>query len=274
MTKPISSGDPYATFAEQADKHELYEASVQDVETEVDFLLETWESLRDRPPVHFREDFCGTASAACEWVRRDAAHQSTGVDLDRPTLDWGIAHRVSTLSASEQLRVRLEQADVVTVETQPADIIGAFNFSYFTFNTRDALRAYFENARRGLKPDGLFILDAFGGAEGITEMKEKTKLDGFTYVWHQAKYHPVTAYMRCHIHFHFPDGSKLKKAFTYEWRHWTLPEIREVLQEAGFGKVEVYWEGTDDDGEGNGIYEPSSTGDADPAWIAYIVAEQ
>ncbi|MEL6368242.1 MAG: DUF6134 family protein, partial [Pseudomonadota bacterium] len=31
---------------------------------------------------------------------------------------------------------------------------------------------------------------------------------------------------------------------------------------------------TDDDGEGNGIYEPSSTGDADPAWIAYIVAEQ
>ncbi|MEL7312155.1 MAG: class I SAM-dependent methyltransferase [Pseudomonadota bacterium] len=263
-----------SSAADSADRHELYEASVQDVETEVDFLVETYESLRGKSPVHFREDFCGTASAACEWVRRDSAKQATGVDFDRPTLDWGIEHRVSHLEAAQQLRVRLLNDDVLTVSAGEADIIGAFNFSYCTFKTRKRLRRYFENARRGLKSDGLFILDAFGGSEALTEMKEKTKLDGFTYVWHQAKYHPVTAHMLCHIHFHFPDGSKMKKAFTYDWRLWTLPEVQELLLEAGFRSATVYWEGTDEDGEGNGVYEPSATGDADPAWIAYIVAEQ
>ncbi|MEL7023595.1 MAG: class I SAM-dependent methyltransferase [Pseudomonadota bacterium] len=260
--------------ADKADKHELYEASVQDVETEVDFLVETYVGLRGREPVCFREDFCGTASAACEWVRRDSSKQAIGVDLDRPTLDWGIENRVSHLDAAQQLRVRLVHGDVLTVDERDADIIGAFNFSYCIFKTRDQLREYFQNARRGLRPDGLFVLDAFGGSEALTEMKEKTKLDGFTYVWHQAKYHPVTAHTLCHIHFHFPDGSKMKKAFTYDWRLWTLPEIQELLLEAGFGSAEVYWEGTDDDGDGNGVYEPSDTGDADPAWIAYIVAQQ
>ena len=66
----------------------------------------------------------------------------------------------------------------------------------------------------------------------------------------------------------------MEKAFTYEWRLWTLPEIRELLEEAGFGRVTVYWEGTDEDGEGNGEFEPTTRGDADAGWIAYLVAEK
>ncbi|MEM9171272.1 MAG: class I SAM-dependent methyltransferase [Pseudomonadota bacterium] len=260
------------TQAQLADRHELYEASVQDVEVEVDFLTETYQSIRGKRARRFREDFCGTASAACEWVRRAPENQSVGIDLDRPTLDWGIDHRVSRLSAEQQMRVRLIHDNVLHADAPKADIIGAFNFSYFIFNTRAQLREYFEAARAGLADDGLLFLDAFGGSESYSEMREKTKLDGFTYVWHQAKYHPVTGFMRCHIHFHFNDGSKMKKAFTYEWRIWTLPELRELLLEAGFSQVDVYWEGTDEDGEGNGIYAPSATGEADPAWIAYLVA--
>jgi hypothetical protein len=81
--------------------------------------------------------------------------------------------------------------------------------------------------------------------------------------------------MICHIHFHFPDGSKLQNAFTYEWRLWSLPEIREVLQEAGFQTSTVYWQGTDAaTGEGDGIFSPTVVGDPDPGWIAYIVAER
>ncbi|MEM7610962.1 MAG: class I SAM-dependent methyltransferase [Pseudomonadota bacterium] len=256
-----------------SDRHELYEQSVQDVASEVDFLEHTFAQRRKRKALSFREDFCGTASAACEWVSRGAAHEAVGVDFDRSTLDWGIDHRVSRLTAEQQMRVRLLHDDVLTVSTSPVDVIGAFNFSYFTFQTRAKLRSYFENARRGLKSDGLFFLDAFGGSEAHSELKEKTEHDGFTYVWHQAKYHPVTGFLRCHIHFHFDDGSKMKKAFTYEWRLWTLPEIRELLLEAGFSKVIVYWEGTDEDGEGNGEFTPSDRGEADLAWIAYIVAE-
>ena len=80
--------------------------------------------------------------------------------------------------------------------------------------------------------------------------------------------------MQCYIHFKFPDGSKIKQAFSYSWRLWTAPELRDVLLEAGFRKVTVYWEGEDEDGEGNGEFAPSDMGAADLAWIAYIVAEK
>ena len=46
----------------------------------------------------------------------------------------------------------------------------------------------------------------------------------------------------CHLHFNFPDGSRLEKAFTYEWRLWELDEVKAVLTEAGFAKVVVYFE--------------------------------
>ena len=125
-----------------------------------------------------------------------------------------------------------------------------------------------------LKDDGIFFLDAFGGYEAFEEMKEKTKQDGFSYIWHQAKYYPVTGEILCHIHFKFPDGSKMKKAFTYDWRLWTLPEILELLAEAGFRKSTVYWEGTDEDGDGDGVFTPDEKGEADAGWIAYLVAEK
>ena len=52
-----------------------------------------------------------------------------------------------------------------------------------------------------------------------------------------------------------------------------MPEIREILEEAGFSKVLVYWEGTDKKtGEGNNIYKPTLTGDADPGWVCYLSA--
>jgi len=34
----------------------------------------------------------------------------------------------------------------------------------------------------------------------------------------------------------------------------------------------VYWEGVDEDGEGDGVFRRRSHGTADPAWIAYVVA--
>lgn len=261
------------TMAEQADRYELYEASVQDVEVEVEFIQDTFKELRGRKARSFREDFCGTASACCEWVRQGRRYTAVGVDLDPEVLGWGRKNRVGRLPAADRRRVQLIEADVRTVETEPVDVVGAFNFSYYIFQTRELMREYFIRARESLTEDGLFILDAFGGSEAFDEMKEKTKYDDFTYIWEQAVYHPVTGYMQCYIHFKFPDGSKMKRAFDYEWRMWTLPEIRELLAEAGFSEVTVYWEGTDEDGEGDGEFTPEEEGEADPGWIVYIVAQ-
>jgi hypothetical protein len=261
-------------MAERADIHELYEESVQCVESEIEFLQDTFRALRGRDAVSFREDFCGTASAACEWVRSDPTRHAIGVDVDSAVLDWGRKNRVARLPERDRPRVKLLNDDVRRVATDPVDLVGAFNFSYYCFTTRDEMRSYFAHVRDGLNADGVFFLDAFGGPEAFDVQKEKTKLDDFTYIWDQAEYEPVTGRMVCRIHFKFPDGSKIKNAFSYEWRLWTLPELRELLTEAGFAKVSVYWEGEDDDGEGNGEFTEHATGEPDPAWIAYIVAEK
>jgi hypothetical protein len=47
-----------------------------------------------------------------------------------------------------------------------------------------------------------------------------------------------------------------------------------VLLEAGFAKATVYWEGEDEEGEGNGVFTPDDRGVADLAWIAYVVGEK
>ncbi len=270
----VSSKKDKPTMAEQADVHELYEEAVQNVETEVEFVAETFQGLRGRPAVTFREDFCGTASASCEWVRTDPKHKAVGVDIDSNVLEWGKINRVGRLSESEKARIKLFNKDVMEAETGIVDIVAAFNFSYWIFRKRNKLREYLSQAYSTLASDGLLFLDVYGGPEAYEEQTEKTKHDGFTYIWDQAEFEPVTGHALCHIHFKFPDGSRLKKAFSYEWRIWTLPELREVLEEVGFKKVRVYWEDEDEDGEGSGEYSEDDTGEADLAWIAYVVAEK
>lgn len=261
-------------MAETADRYQLYEEAVHDARAEVDFLRETYARLRGSQPRTFREDFSGAASAACEWVRRGPQCRAIGVDIDRDVLEWGRQHRLASLRPAVRQRVDLVNADVLRVRTEPVDVIAALNFSYWVFKSRREMLRYFRNARRGLEEQGLLVLDAFGGYEAFREMEESTRHSRFTYVWDQALYRPVTGEYQCHIHFRFPDGSRIDKAFSYDWRLWTLPELRELLTEAGFRQVTVYWEGDDGKGGGNGEFSPHPHGDADATWIAYIVAER
>lgn len=262
-------------MAAQADRHVLYQEAVQDPESEIDFVEETWAQLRDRPAELLREDFCGTANTACEWVRRQPFHHAIGVDLDGAVLDWGWANNVARLNAGQQSRIELLQEDVTDTAPEPADIVLAMNFSYYLFPTRRQMIAYFRNVREGLVEDGIFFLDAYGGYDAPREIEEERECEGFTYIWEQASFNPIDGMMDCHIHFAFPDGSRMDRAFTYRWRLWTLPELREMLAEAGFSDIEVYWEGTDEEAnEGNGIFEPAEVGDADPGWVCYIVAQR
>ena len=262
------------TMAEQADIHDLYEKAVQNVENEIEFLQSTFRSLRGRTGYLFREDFCGTAAASCEWVRQGPGFRAIAVDINPKVLEWGRKKRVARLPDEAKARISLVESDVLAVETPPVDLLVAFNFSYWIFDERATMLEYARRCHAALKDDGVLYLDLFGGPEAFEETKEKTKYEDFTYIWHQAKFHPVTNHLRCHIHFKFPDGSRIQKAFTYEWRVYTAPELKDILLEAGFRQVIVYWEGEDEDGEGNGIFTPDEKGVADLAWIAYIVAEK
>lgn len=261
-------------MADTADRHVLYQNSVQDVESEIDFVDETFTTIRKRKAVTLREDFCGTANTSCEWVRRRADNEAWGVDIDPEVLGWGREHNVGSLKESAKGRAHLVEADVMHADVPNTDIVLAMNFSYWLLNTRDSLRNYFKHVREGLNDDGVFFLDAYGGYDAPREIEEERECEGFDYIWDQHSFDPVTGMMQCYIHFKFPDGSKIKRAFEYRWRLWSLPEIREVLLEAGFSKVTVYWEGADEDGDGNGEFEPVEHGDADAGWICYLVAEK
>lgn len=261
--------------AATSDRHELYELSVQNVEFEVDFIDRAWRSHRKRLASTLREDFCGTFAASVEWVARRPNNIAVGIDLDKSVLAWGRKRNLSKLAVEDHERLDIRCENVLKDRIEKVDSVVAMNFSYYIFKKRAELLHYFRKVHGSLVNDGLFILDAYGGSDSFREVEEERHLDGFTYVWDQNHYNPITGDVVNHIHFRFPDGSEMRKAFTYEWRLWTLPELQEALLEVGFKKTTVYWEGTNHKtGEGNGKFRPSRRGQACEGWIAYIVAER
>jgi cyclopropane fatty-acyl-phospholipid synthase-like methyltransferase len=265
-------------LAEIADRHRLYELAVQDAGAEVSFVDRTFRRLRGRPAETLREDFCGTAAVCAEWVRTRRSRRAWGVDLDPGVLDWGRRNNLTRLTPEQASRAVLLNEDVMRVQTEPVDAVLAMNFSYWIFKDRLALGRYFRRAREGLRADGVLFLDAFGGHDAFRELEEPREIDEggwrFTYIWDQARFDPLSNHLLCHIHFAFPDRSRIDRAFSYDWRLWTLPELRELLDEAGFSRVTVYWQGFDRDGEPSGRFRPVTEGEADAGWIVYITAEK
>jgi SAM-dependent methyltransferase len=262
-------------------KYFLYERSVQTPELHIPFFVGIYKELRGKYARRLREDFCGTFRLSCEWVNRNRRNTAVGVDLDPEPLEFGRRHHLPKLNAEQRSRLSILQEDVLAVDSQKSDVILACNFSFYIFKRRELLVRYFRAAYRSLAKDGIFILDLAGGPGMIEAMRERKrirdkKLGDFTYVWHQQEFDPVTHDARYAIHFTFPpkaDGREtpeMKNAFTYDWRLWTIPEVREALAEAGFPRTEVYWE-TEHKGEGTGEYVLSKTGDNAYSWVAYVV---
>jgi SAM-dependent methyltransferase len=267
--KRKASRQPKLT-AKTADKHILYQKSVQDADAESAFIERVFRQIRGRTPETLREDFCGTALLTGTWVTRGATRKAIGIDIDPKVLAWGKEHNLTPISEPGD-RVTIYCQDVRANVKERVDVIGAFNFSYWVFTTRDEMRAYFAHVRRGLGKQGVFLLDAYGGWESQEPMLENRSIrGGFTYVWDQDSFDPITHKVVNHIHFHFKDGSKLERAFTYEWRYWTLPELVELLKEAGYRDVRVYWD-TSEDVE-HEAYKVRGRAENQPGWLAYLAA--
>ncbi len=264
-------------MAETADKFKCYQLSVQSPEHEVEFFEQAFRDEFDRKPMSLREDFCGTFAICCEWAKSNTRRTAIGVDLCEETLEWGQANNWSKLTGKQQSRVQWLQQDVRKRNRPQVDVLAAQNFSFWIFKSRREVVDYFKAARANLKKEGVLIMDMMGGGACYDEGKKDKRVirkgkNGFKYLWEQASFNPVNHDACFHISFRFADGSRLKHAFTYEWRFWSIPEVREMLEEAGFQGSYTYWEKEDDDGEGNGEWERSETAESHPSWIAYLVA--
>lgn len=259
--------------AANADKYQLYQWAVQSPESDIAWLVRLYRRRRGHLPRHLREDFGGTGLLSCTWVKRGKRYTADAYDIDPEPIAWGREHNHAPLSAAAAGRMRFLLEDARAPSERQPDVRVALNFSYFIFKQRAELLTYFRGVREDLGRDGMFVLDIYGGPEAFHETEEERVIHhGFTYIWEQEEYWPATGDYLTHIHFRFEDESELSEAFTYDWRLWGLPEIIDLLRDAGFAKVETYWEGTDaTSGGGNGVYRKRRLGENCLAWVTYIV---
>jgi hypothetical protein len=257
----------------QFDKYELYREAVQSAETDVVFLRDSYKELKKKNPRTMREDFCGTFALSCEWIKLDPNHTAVGIDLDPEPMAYGRQHYLTELTPAQQKRMTLIEDNVMNLALPKADLVIAMNFSYFLFKTRELMKQYFTNVYKGVNDDGIFLLDLFGGKQCQAEIEDTKKVGKSTYYWDQTGFDPVTNEALFHIHFRV-NGKKIENVFTYDWRMWTIPELREIMAEVGFKKSHVYWEGTAKDGSGDGKFSRTEKGEACDSWIAYIIAEK
>ncbi len=261
--------------AKNADRYELYQRAVNSPENDVEFIEKAYRHYRgEKKPMHFREDFCGTSSMCAEWLKSDPKRTAEGVDLDPEPIEWGKKHNFNSVPDGEA-RMKWHLSDVRGGVDHRPDITAAQNFSYWCFHQRTDLVAYFKAVLEDLSDDGVFVLDIYGGPEATTEQEEIRSLgSGIEYVWDQRDYQPGTGKYSTAIHFRFRDGSEMLNAFEYDWRFWTLGEVRDVLMEVGFKDVTTWFEGTDpdDEDEGDGNFELDPIGENCEAWLGYLVA--
>ena len=257
--------------AATADKHILYQIAVQSPEEDVEFASRVYKSLRKKRALHYREDFCGTGLLSSHWIRQSKQHTAEGFDIDPDPVAWGLANNFEHLGEDAQ-RYTVHLKDVRAPGHKAPDVRVAQNFSYCIFKTRAELLEYFTSAYKSLAKDGIFIIDLHGGPEATEEMEEERRCGGFTYVWDQDAFWPGSGDYITHIHFRFPDGTEMRRAFSYKWRMWYLTELRDIMHDAGFERVDAYFEGTDTDGEsGNGIFRRGVRGENCESWLAYLV---
>ncbi|ATH08874.1 hypothetical protein BIY24_13230 [Halobacteriovorax marinus] len=253
------------------DKYKLYEASVQNHETDIDFINKEYKRYFKRKPLTLREDFGGTAAMACDWVRQSSDHKAWGVDLDSEPIKYGRENHYSRLSDAEQSRMEYIEGNVLEDRNFKSDVVVAFNFSYFIFKEREVLLNYFKKVREGLNDNGAFFVDLFGGTDACQEMVEETDHDDHTYFWDCESFNPITSEVLYYIHFKYK-GKKHEKVFTYDWRMWGLKELQDIMKEAGFSSVIPYWEGEDGDGGGDGNFYPAKKEENCESWVTYICA--
>ncbi len=251
----------------------LYQLAVQAPREDAALFARWFRRATGRPLQILREDFCGTAAIACAFVAGGRGEQggkrrAIGVDHDAPTLAWGAQHNQSQLPASARSRVQLHCQDVHAIRTPKSDLIVALNFSYCVFHERTELLHYLRHCRSALRPGGAVLLDVFGGGLAHRPFSERINRGAFVHVWEQRSFDPITHRVDCRIHFEVR-GTRMENAFVYDWRMWTVPELVDLLGEAGFKTTEVLWHDAE-----RGAFRRKTRAPSDPHWLAYVTGRR
>jgi hypothetical protein len=257
-------------------KYKHYENSVQTPEEHVRIFERMFFDIRRKEALTLREDFCGTFMISCEWVKSHPKRTAIGVDLDPEPVEYGKKNAYSKLNAAQKKRVRLKLSDVCVPTAEKVEVVGAGNFSFNIFKTKPQMKKYFVAALKSLTKDGIFVLEMAGGPGFIQKGREQKTytvngLGKFTYYWDQKSFDPIQHHGVYAIHFKDRHGVMHKDVFTYDWRVWSIPELREIMLEAGFKDTRVYWEDPGYYGDGTGDYVAMESGDNAYAWIAFVV---
>ena len=256
-------------------KYRLYENSVQSPEPHVELLTKIASETLGREARSLREDFCGTFALSCEWVKADECNVAFCVDLDSEPLQYGFAHHYRKLKPDQKDRISVARGDALTASPGLFDMIIACNFSFFILKKRAELLRYFKTSLASLGREGILVLEMAGGAGMVEKSVDRRVIHlrknyKYTYFWDQKHFDPITHDAVYAIHFKLPDGTKLKDAFTYDWRLWTIPELKDLLIEAGFDDTCVYWE-TEHKGKPTGEFARMEHGDNSHSWIAQVI---
>ncbi|PKI40529.1 hypothetical protein CRG98_039089 [Punica granatum] len=177
----------------------------------------------------------------------------------------------------------------INTEQLPSrDIICAFNYSCCCLHSRKDLVLYFRHVLSALsKKGGIFVMDLYGGTSSEQKLRLQRKFPNFTatnvqYTWEQAEFDIVARKTRISLHFHIQkQQKKMRDVFSYSWRLWSLPEIKDCLEEAGFKSVHFWLREMPDThenrsttgfGAGRDVkYEEVKSFQQQDAWNAYIV---
>jgi len=261
-------------------KLSLYQQSVQHPLAEAFFLCRVYEEYNpDKQANTLREDFCGSAAISLGWIMADPDRKAIAVDHDVPTIAFAKEQIEEQLGrSSNNITLICDDVRQPLNKIPPADIIASMNFSTLIFHNRQTLLAYFQQTRRNLDKGGVFVMDLLGGPgamQVITQNREMQLTDGtpYTYHWQQRSFDALTHRIDCRIHFTLANGEQKRDAFIYDWRLWSIPELLELLTEAGFKQPKVWCDTLAPTGQSDGHYQSITHLPSRHDWVVYLSAQ-
>lgn len=270
----------YTLAGDTINRYDLYEIAAQMPEMQARFLR----SVHAGAPLRLGEDFAGPAGIARAWLA--LFHTNTAVATDRDPEPLEHARERLSLSDPDALMRFETVTDDVLASRGRVDVIAAFNFAVCEIHNRRRLVTYLRHALVRLDTLGVFVADLYAGPSALVPgtIAQDIEYEGeiIRYEWEQVSADPVNARVRNAMHFTLPDGTRIENAFTYDWRLWTIAELRDAMAEAGYRSTEVYLKLADAiTGDGDIIIRPDSIDgspldpdalDPDEDFVAYIAA--